>query len=867
MPVFQYQDLTAPPIFPLLPGSATGDVAPVQESLIIDRRATIYQAMAYCPMLILGVSVAGWMGALSEPVRAAPRDVFYQAQTVQPVLPAASDVTGIKYLPWSEPIRVTARTPWYQDSSALLFLQPPGPATSIVQNVVNVSILDERGIIYPAHVDAISFISPIAVSQWYEPWSEPIRTAPRDAWFQPDTIGRPASDVTGIKYSPLSEPPVRVALRDAWYQPTALGLPPPDPAAIKYQPWSEPVRSLPRAAQYQDYTANIFPLPQVTIPGLAADIVSIGASDGRALLYQSIASPVFTPAAVPTIKYQPWSEPVRTAARDAWYQADTFGRAVSDVTGIKYLPWSEPIRTAARTAWYQPDTLGRPASDVTGIKFAPLSEPVRTAARDAWYQDYPSFVFPPAVPVVSYPALAEPVRISAFLQSGFLASIQAQQAVALPTAFFAPLAEPVRIALRTVEYPSFTIGQPPAAETVTESRWHQPWSEPVRTALRDAWYQPDTIGRPASDVTGIKYSPLSEPVRSALRDAWFQPQTAANIFPLPQITVPPTAFFAPLAEPVRTAPRTVWFQPDATWPPSSLVTPIPGGIAPVINVSILDERGIIYPAYVIGQPPAAETVTESRWHQPWSEPVRTRALATAAQQAFVGVPFITTATVPWFAPLSEPVRTPARDAWYQDFAAENIFPLPNVVVPPTAWFAPWQDPVRTPPRTVWFDPSTRSLNPVVPFSYYNWLSEPVRTPPRLFAGNQPVLGFAPNPVVPFSYYNWLSEPVRFKPVVVWQQFTSLPTPFITPAPLSFQGWYSWLSEPVRLPVGLKAYLQSTTAMPVRLIAAFTSGNMHAVEIGDVFSAGGVTFNRVVSGEVGIIQKPTQSGEAGIVKKS
>src|SRR6266478_2619833 len=58
-----------------------------------------------------------------------------------------------------------------------------------------------------------------------------------------------------------------------------------------------------------------------------------------------------------------------------------------------------------------------------------------------------------------------------------------------------------------------------------------------------------------------------------------------------------------------------------------------------------------------------ETVTEDRWHQPWSEPPRFRRIAVALIASGLIAPVLNpdtqiTQNFPkWYAPLSEPVRT------------------------------------------------------------------------------------------------------------------------------------------------------------------------------------------------------------------
>lgn len=80
----------------------------------------------------------------------------------------------------------------------------------------------------------------------------------------------------------------------------------------------------------------------------------------------------------------------------------------------------------------------------------------------------------------------------------------------------------------------------------------------------------------------------------------------------------------------------------------------------------------------------SETVTESRWHQPWSEPVRRKidpqlAVALAASGAVFPLPLF---RIDWYAPLSEPVRfKPELPARLHQFLAapSRLLPTPNVI--------------------------------------------------------------------------------------------------------------------------------------------------------------------------------------------
>ena len=70
---------------------------------------------------------------------------------------------------------------------------------------------------------------------------------------------------------------------------------------------------------------------------------------------------------------------------------------------------------------------------------------------------------------------------------------------------------------------------------------------------------------------------------------------------------------------------------------------------------------LLYPSLqepVLTQAQTPEVVTESRWHQPWSEPVRrivATCLVVAAASTFVTSPIVPTDAPSWFKPLSEPI--------------------------------------------------------------------------------------------------------------------------------------------------------------------------------------------------------------------
>src|SRR6266481_39043 len=100
-----------------------------------------------------------------------------------------------------------------------------------------------------------------------------------------------------------------------------------------------------------------------------------------------------------------------------------------------------------------------------------------------------------------------------------------------------------------------------------------------------------------------------------------------------------------------------------------------------------------------------ETVTESRWHQPWSEPLRPKiaaglAIALMASGLFAPVldpdTQITQKFPKWYQPLSEPVRIkPALAVALQRAPTfyTGAAPFPETVTE-SRWHQPWSEPVR-----------------------------------------------------------------------------------------------------------------------------------------------------------------------------
>src|ERR1700736_689249 len=171
-----------------------------------------------------------------------------------------------------------------------------------------------------------------------------------------------------------------------------------------------------------------------------------------------------------------------------------------------------------------------------------------------------------------------------------------------------------------------------------------------------------------------------------------------------------------------------------------------------------------------------ESITEDKWHEPWTDPVRSRIAPQLAVALIAsGLAYVEAA------PFAETV-TESR------------------------WHQPWSEPVRVKPRLI--DGAQQSLAPDplprVSFGWYNWLTEPVRVKAALPVVEQHVFAFEPTPIISIAWHLPFPEPVRVKPGlgVGAQQYLAL-----QPWPDISIGWAPPFTEPVRIKPGLIAALQ------------------------------------------------------------
>lgn len=752
----------------------------------------------------------------------------------------------------------------------------PGPATSLVASVLSVGVIFAYNFSYQVQTGPVQFAAAetVTVDKWFEPLSEPTRRkglgaalqdVVADSPFNEDTTLYPkwgfswsepvrqrpglraclqdtVADVAFVEnttfeskwHEPLSEP-VRVRKFGPQLQDVAADVPQPGEVVTEdkwYSPWSEPVRVRRLHAAYQQFSANIPFVEDTTLYpkwGFAWSEPVRLKSGLRAQLQDTVADVAFVEDTTLYPKWGfPWTDPVRPKKRVppqdlAW---STF--TPSAVTEDEWhQAWSDPVRLkrglAAHqqqiyTSGYTPD----PSAFLEGW-YSPLSEPVRTRFLRTTQQQQPVW-------------------------SGFTPS-----ADVAPSAYFdTRVYFSKRVQYQVYANPAFT----PTAEIVTLDKWYAPWREPSRIRVSVAYRQPEPWTPFLETVVSSEwYSPWTDPTRPKKLLAAQQQFFAWGYSTPAQVT--DIGWMSPLGGPVR-AKFTV---SDSAFGFSSVDVSLVDMWLPVwpdrfprfSYVSRYDVAG--WSAFT----PTAETIFEDKWHQPWSEPVRTRTLKTAVQQSLIWSGFTpATETIfedKWHQAWSEPVRlrrlstaqqqaeiwsgfTPtftgtdvapaayfdtrvyfSKRIQYQVYANPAFAPFQEVIYE-DKWHFPWSEPVRQKKGLAAHEQQFLAFNPqpFVSFSYYGWLTEPVRLKKGIPAYEQQALAFNPQPFVTFGYYGWLSEPVRLKKGLPAQlQTTEAGPPTFTALSRLIQ-WFEPLSEPVRLKKGLLARLQQFFGVDTKPIA-------------------------------------------------
>jgi len=223
-----------------------------------------------------------------------------------------------------------------------------------------------------------------------------------------------------------------------------------------------------------------------------------------------------------------------------------------------------------------------------------------------------------------------------------------------------------------------------------------------------------------------------------------------------------------------------------------------------------------------------ESVFESKFHQPWSEPVRVaprlhaglNQYESASESAqFPELTFYAKYSYPW----SEPVRVPRRlpESIQQYFAFPTSAPTINI-----GWYANLSTPAKldkigissSQQHAAVISPTALTLKEAVLESKFHqpWSEPAVKDRPALRAGAQQSIAlvqafFGENVFADKWNYQW-SEPVRLNLRVRMasslQQATTMdPRAMLSPESVTYSRWaYPW-SEPVRTKPELKAGLQ------------------------------------------------------------
>ena len=388
--------------------------------------------------------------------------------------------------------------------------------------------------------------------------------------------------------------------------------------------------------------------------------------------------------------------------------------------------------------------------------------------------------------------------------------------------------------LRRVQYPAYqapVIFSANQAETVTESRWHQPWSDPMGTIFgkvragaaialaasglfapvltpeqtpeqvtESRWHQEWT--QPNGTIFGKKYQGYAVVLASAsgpfapvlttgqfsetiVESEWHQPwsQPYLTTTNRSRIALAASGAFqgAVNVDIIDASKQPRWYQELAT--PSSVKTRVGTPYLPTYLVA----SGAVVDPYALTQP---EAVLESKWHQPWSEPVRRLSdkylqpsLQQAQVQGAVNVDTIDSSKQPrWYKQWVDPYLTKTNQSRIALIASGFVIDPAALLSPETTgmeskWHQPWSEPASTrtslnPQMRVALQ-STTTIDPyaltqpetVTESRWHQPWSEPVRLQSALYLAvyEQSAAVTDLEPFVAFSWYDWLSEPVREKP--------------------------------------------------------------------------------------------------------
>lgn len=292
----------------------------------------------------------------------------------------------------------------------------------------------------------------------------------------------------------------------------------------------------------------------------------------------------------------------------------------------------------------------------------------------------------------------------------------------------------------------------------------------------------------------------------------FQYQTTANptFVPAPSMD----GWFRPLSEPVKTVSKAaVLIAASGFFGPVGLIPSDVGLASDTWSQPPARIRQVQYQTQTSGTNP----VVPFDWRQQLSEPVRTKASLSAANQqslAYVQIAASEIVTVDkWYVALSEPVRQKLGllAASQQSIAFVQAAPFAEATFE-SKWHYAWSEPVRQKLGLLaalqaapdYWSTFTPSAEIVTLDKWYAALAEPVRQKSALQVASQHFFSANFSPIVSFSWYQELATPPKVKVSIApaSQQFIAAGT-----NPIVSFDWRQWLSEPVRQKTGLQAQFQ------------------------------------------------------------
>lgn len=790
--------------------------------------------------------------------------------TLTPVIPPSNP--GSWHQPWPTAIKQnnlsTAQIASGQTFTPVVAEAPSGGET-VYGSPVIYEIFDKRTIIYPAFQGPVAVTAEtVTLDKWHQRWSEPVRVSARLSTGSQQSFSSPVRVVVPFgwnEHQSWSEPVYKkrsatLYASDGIIDPFPIPNPPVEATEASWHyGWSEPVRQKrdPRASSSLAASGGVpnpYPIPTVSGTGTAPDLPNVvEIFTKHQIIYPAHHEPVVF--AVETITedkwHQPWSQPVRTKP--------------SLITGAQQAFFAPP-RIIVSFGWNEPTSWADPVRKKPGI--------------GAWLQQ--SFTFDPfPIPAGYVPATeaswhypwSTPVRVKIDPRHAVALASSGNVLNPLPVVTFdwnepSSWSDPVRLRppLLTAQQ-QFTAKDPRPVELITEDKWHFPWSTPVRSLpSRFAGQQQflATTLRTIETITEDKWHhPWTEPVRGKPGlGSWLQQSFTFDPYPIPSAYVPATeaSWHYPWAEPVRfrVDPKVSVVLAASSgnsldpYPLPPVSGTAPASIETAVSFRILGIKRIIYPAYQAPVPIVAETITEDKWHQGWSEPVRQKRDPKAA------IALIASGNV------------------------LDPFPLPNPVTPATeaSWHYPWSEPVRTRPGLLASQQQAlihvpRFVEIITLDKWYLAWAEPVRTRLGLLASEQQFLATTLRSLEIITedkwHYPW-SEPIRFKIDPRYRTAFAASGGVLYPFPLPpvvivpEDRWHQPWSEPIRLKLGprLREYLQQATTIPAEILTGGAiSGILDATEAGDIFFAVGYVFNQPSDVNVGIIEIAPGSALVGI----